>query len=241
MELDTITGDSPALENLIDSRISVKVKRLDNMISRLTNQVNSATQKNLSKGAPSSARQKKTGKPKGKTNDSKADAAAKGTTGNQPKNGKSKQNEALEYKEECLLSSLRVKKAIKNLGPCIIERTKYIPTALDHLSDVATYERLEPNDAKRGMAKMQTRRTANINITIAMRSRDKNEKVKADKEDSPFHTRQIIIVSHGKANSTINPTQKLCGCYQINQSINQSKGLKRSRQKKRSATLEVPR
>ncbi|WP_288992769.1 hypothetical protein [uncultured Marinobacter sp.] len=117
------------------------------MISHLTNQVNSATKKNLSKGAPSSARQKKTGKPKGKSNDSKADAAAKGTTGNQPKNGKSKQNEALEYEEERLLSSLRVKKAIKKLGPCIIERTKYIQATLDHLSDAATYERLDPNDA----------------------------------------------------------------------------------------------
>ena len=35
----------------------------------------------------------------------------------------------------------------KNLGPCIIERTKYVEAALDHLSDAATYERLEPNDA----------------------------------------------------------------------------------------------
>jgi hypothetical protein len=35
----------------------------------------------------------------------------------------------------------------KNLGPCIIERTKYIQAALDHLSDAATYERLDPNDA----------------------------------------------------------------------------------------------
>jgi hypothetical protein len=92
MELDTITADSPALENLIDSRISAKEKRIDKMISRLTNQVNSATQKNLSKGASSSAHQKKkTGKPKGKSNAPKADAAAKGTNKDQPKNGRNKQ------------------------------------------------------------------------------------------------------------------------------------------------------
>jgi hypothetical protein len=91
MELDNVTADSPALENLIDSRISVKEKRLDKMISRLTNQVNSASQKNLSKGAPSSARQKKTGKPKSNSNVPKAAAAAKGTNRSQPKNGKSKQ------------------------------------------------------------------------------------------------------------------------------------------------------
>jgi hypothetical protein len=61
------------------------------MLSRLTNQVNSATQKNLSKGAPSSARKKKTGKPKGKSNNPKADAAAKDTNRNQPRKGKGKQ------------------------------------------------------------------------------------------------------------------------------------------------------
>jgi hypothetical protein len=43
MELDNVTADSPALENLIDSRISIKEKRFDKMISRLTNQVNSAS------------------------------------------------------------------------------------------------------------------------------------------------------------------------------------------------------
>jgi hypothetical protein len=36
----------------------------------------------------------------------------------------------------------------KNLGPCIIERTKYIQAALDHISNMATYERIEPNDAQ---------------------------------------------------------------------------------------------
>jgi hypothetical protein len=35
----------------------------------------------------------------------------------------------------------------KNLGPCIIERSRYIQAALDHLSDDATYKRLEPQDA----------------------------------------------------------------------------------------------
>ena len=225
MELDTITGDSPALENLIDSRISDKEKRLDKMISRLTNQVNSATKKNLSKGAPSSARQKKTGKPKGKSNDSKADAAAKGTTGNQPKNGKSKQNEALEYKEECLLSSLRVKKAVKNLGPCIIECTKYIQAALDHLSDAATYERLEPNDAKRGMAKIQTRRTANINITIAMRSRDKKEKSKSRQRrlSLPHQTNHHCIPWESQLNNQSNTEAMwLLSNQSINQSIQRS-------------------
>jgi hypothetical protein len=60
MELGTITVDYPALENLIDSGISAKEKRINKMISRLANQVNSTTKK-MSKGAPSSARQKKTG------------------------------------------------------------------------------------------------------------------------------------------------------------------------------------
>jgi hypothetical protein len=83
------------------------------MISRLTNQVNSNTQKNLSKGAPSSARHKKTGKPKGKSNDPKADAATTGANRNQPKNGKNKEDaEALEIEDDCLILLLRVQKAI---------------------------------------------------------------------------------------------------------------------------------
>jgi hypothetical protein len=45
MELDTIPTDSPALKNLIDSRISTKEKIINKIISRLTNQVNSAIKK----------------------------------------------------------------------------------------------------------------------------------------------------------------------------------------------------
>jgi hypothetical protein len=57
MELNNVTADSPALKNLIDSRISIKEKRLNKMISRHTNQVNSASKKTLSKVASSSAHQ----------------------------------------------------------------------------------------------------------------------------------------------------------------------------------------
>jgi menaquinone-dependent protoporphyrinogen IX oxidase len=39
----------------------------------------------------------------------------------------------------------------KNLGPWIIENPKYIQAALDHLSDTATYERLEPNNAQQSI------------------------------------------------------------------------------------------
>jgi hypothetical protein len=39
----------------------------------------------------------------------------------------------------------------KNLGPCIIERTKYIQAALDNLSDTSTYELLEPNDGQQSI------------------------------------------------------------------------------------------
>jgi hypothetical protein len=46
MELNSITMDSPVLENLINARISAKEKIIDKLISYLTNQVNSITQKN---------------------------------------------------------------------------------------------------------------------------------------------------------------------------------------------------
>jgi hypothetical protein len=39
----------------------------------------------------------------------------------------------------------------KNLGPCIIKRTKYIQAALDHLSNTATYKWLKPNDAQQSI------------------------------------------------------------------------------------------
>jgi hypothetical protein len=52
---------------------------------------------------------------------------------------------------------------------------------------------------KRGFAKRQPRKSANTNITIAMRSMTKTKKVKVVKEDPPFQTRQIVVVSHGKA------------------------------------------
>jgi hypothetical protein len=44
----------------------------------------------------------------------------------------------------------------KNLGPCIIERTKYMQAALHHLSDAATYERLEPDDALQSINALET-------------------------------------------------------------------------------------
>ena len=43
----------------------------------------------------------------------------------------------------------------KNLGPCIIERTKYMQAALHHLSDAATYERLEPNNAMQAINSLE--------------------------------------------------------------------------------------
>jgi hypothetical protein len=61
------------------------------MISRITNQVNSATKTTLSKGPPSFQRPSKQEDQKGKSDDPKADAAAKGTSRSQPKNRKSKQ------------------------------------------------------------------------------------------------------------------------------------------------------
>jgi hypothetical protein len=47
--------------------------------------------------------------------------------------------------------------------------------------------------------KRQTRRSANTNIIVAIGSRTKTKKVKVVKEDSPFQTRRIVVVSHGKA------------------------------------------
>jgi hypothetical protein len=48
---------------------------------------------------------------------------------------------------------------------------------------------------KRGIAKRQTRRSANTNIMIMIRSRAKTKKVKVVKENSPFQARQIVVVS----------------------------------------------
>jgi hypothetical protein len=76
---------------------------------------------------------------------------------------------------------------------------------------------------KRGIAKRQTRRRANTNITIAMRSGTKTKKVKVVKEDSPFQTRQIVIVSHGKATQqSIQHRSYVTGIKSTNQPINQS-------------------
>jgi hypothetical protein len=44
----------------------------------------------------------------------------------------------------------------KNLGPCIIKRTKYMQAALHHLSDAATNERLEPDDALNAINMLKT-------------------------------------------------------------------------------------
>jgi hypothetical protein len=49
--------------------------------------------------------------------------------------------ESLQNSEELILLP-----SDKSLWPCIIERSKYIQTTLDHLSNVATYKQLGPND-----------------------------------------------------------------------------------------------
>jgi hypothetical protein len=75
---------------------------------------------------------------------------------------------------------------------------------------------------KRGIAKRQKRKSANTNITITMKSRIETKKVKAVKEDSPFQTRQIVVVSHGKATQqSIQHRSYVTGIKSINQSINQ--------------------
>jgi hypothetical protein len=46
--------------------------------------------------------------------------------------------------------------ADKNLGPCIIERDRYITQALkDHLSDETTYQRLSKHDAEHRLGMIQ--------------------------------------------------------------------------------------
>jgi hypothetical protein len=75
---------------------------------------------------------------------------------------------------------------------------------------------------KRGIAKRQKRRSANTNIRITMKNRTKAKKVKAVKEDSPFQTRQIVVVSHGKATQqSIQNRSYVTGIKSINQSIDQ--------------------
>jgi YbbR domain-containing protein len=92
---------------------------------------------------------------------------------------------------------------------------------------------------KRGIAKRQTRKSANTNITIAMRSGTKTKKVKVVKEDSPFQTRQIVVVSHEKATQqSMHHRSYVTGIKSINQAI----GLDQFRQQeKRTATLNDPR
>jgi hypothetical protein len=46
MQLDNITMDSPALEDLINTQISAREQRMEKMISHLSNQVNAASQQN---------------------------------------------------------------------------------------------------------------------------------------------------------------------------------------------------
>jgi hypothetical protein len=46
MQLDNITMDSPALQDLINTRISAGEQQIEKMRSRLSNQVNAASQKN---------------------------------------------------------------------------------------------------------------------------------------------------------------------------------------------------
>lgn len=91
MELDNITADSPALDALISSKISVHEKRMEKMMSRLSMQVKTAIPKNRNASANPNARTKKAGKPKSKSKGPQADAAAKGTGKNKQTKGK-KQN-----------------------------------------------------------------------------------------------------------------------------------------------------
>ena len=42
--------------------------------------------------------------------------------------------------------------ADKNLGPCIIERDRYIAACLDHLSDTTTYRRLDQEACEKEVA-----------------------------------------------------------------------------------------
>jgi hypothetical protein len=86
---------------------------------------------------------------------------------------------------------------------------------------------------KRGIAKRQTRRSANT--TIAMRSRTKPKRVKIVKEDSPFQFRQNAVVSHGKANQqSIQHRSFVTGIKSINQLINRSRSIP-EREENRSA------
>jgi hypothetical protein len=50
---------------------------------------------------------------------------------------------------------------------------------------------------KRGIAKRQTRRSPNANITYHDEEQDKSKKGKVVKEDSFSQTRQIVVVFHG--------------------------------------------
>jgi hypothetical protein len=90
MQLDNITTESPALEDLINTRISAREKRMEKMISRLSNQVNAVTQKNRPASAHPNARTNQTGKPKGKG--PKADAPVKDTNKSKRTNGNKKKN-----------------------------------------------------------------------------------------------------------------------------------------------------
>jgi hypothetical protein len=90
MQLDIITTESPTLEDLINTRISAREQRMEKMISRLSNQVNTATQKKRPASALPKARTKQTGKPKGRG--PKADAPVKDTNRNKRTNGKNKNN-----------------------------------------------------------------------------------------------------------------------------------------------------
>jgi hypothetical protein len=93
MQLDNITTESPALEDLINTRISAREQRMEKLISRLSNQVNAATQKNglqtlFPTLVPSKRKNQKAQKPKSP----KADAPVKDTNKNKQTNGNNKNN-----------------------------------------------------------------------------------------------------------------------------------------------------
>ncbi len=93
---------------------------------------------------------------------------------------------------------------------------------------------------KRGVAERQTRRSANT--IIMMRSMTtKTKKMKVVKEDPPFQSDQIVVVSHGKATQqSVQHRSQVTGIKSINQSTNQSIGLDQSQQQKLAAMLNDP-
>jgi hypothetical protein len=116
MELDNITADSPALENLMDYRISAKEKKIDKMISRLINQVNSAAQNKPEQGRSFRCPSKKDNRKAKRQKKRPKSRCCHQRYQQKPAKERKKQVDAkaLEFEEERLVSPLRVTKAIKH-------------------------------------------------------------------------------------------------------------------------------